>query len=344
MKLNLFKKVCLTVMGVGVVSSLVSVGTFATFTATTTNPGNTFAAGTLQITTSAGGSVATANSNVTTAPNADGTGTDFGTATTCTTVVASACGTILSTSAVTLEGIEPGQYVKGHITIANSGTLPAIVSLNVQQLFSYAAGTNGLTTVCPVDISGAGLATNTLASTINALGGCQPLGKAVNITIHDDSAFVLGGSCLFGSKGTGTAAPDAHNIALAGACDDLTLATTGPAGTNLTPGSAVAPVDAFSNGAGSLAALAGTAAATAGTAIYIPGGSAKTNSALAGVSVKYWAPAESHTFTIVVSFPDQGAGSGTITSGAGSDLLTIGRDTVYQGGKVGMDLAWLAQQ
>lgn len=51
MKMTTFKKLLLTMLGLGVVGSLVSVGTFASFTATATNTGNSFAAGTLQITT-----------------------------------------------------------------------------------------------------------------------------------------------------------------------------------------------------------------------------------------------------------------------------------------------------
>lgn len=46
------KKILLSLIGIGIVGSLIGMGTFASFTATTTNPGNTFSTGTLSITTS----------------------------------------------------------------------------------------------------------------------------------------------------------------------------------------------------------------------------------------------------------------------------------------------------
>ena len=59
MDLSLTKKILLSVLGVGVVGSLVGMGTFASFTATVTNPNNSFSTGTLTLDTLQGsGSVA----------------------------------------------------------------------------------------------------------------------------------------------------------------------------------------------------------------------------------------------------------------------------------------------
>src|SRR5213594_2512903 len=101
MKLGLFKRVCLTVMGVGVISSLVSVGTFATFTATTTNPGNTFAAGVLTITDVAAAPAQTSGPNITsTAANAL-----LGAGATCTAALASGCQQLIKTVNVASAGM-----------------------------------------------------------------------------------------------------------------------------------------------------------------------------------------------------------------------------------------------
>src|SRR5262245_25628517 len=91
MKTPLLKKVLLTMFGVGVVSSLMSVGTFATFTATTTNPGNTFATGTLQITDSAAGTALSTGPNITGAVGVLINGSP------CTNVVAGVCHTAIKT-------------------------------------------------------------------------------------------------------------------------------------------------------------------------------------------------------------------------------------------------------
>src|SRR5581483_4252601 len=140
MKLGVFKKVCLTVMGVGVVGSLVSVGTFATFTATTVNPGNSFSAGTLLITNAnvSGSTFTTSGSvgaglqgpNITTS----GASVSAGDTPVCTNVVASSCSTLIATSRVTSVGMEPGQYAQGTITVKNAGTLPAAYMVQVQNV------------------------------------------------------------------------------------------------------------------------------------------------------------------------------------------------------------------
>lgn len=343
MKMNLFRKVCVTVMGVGVISSLMSVGTFATFTATTTNPGNTFAAGTLKISTSADTSPVTtaSNSNLSTAPNKTNASGDFGSNSTCTTVIASSCGAILVTSNVSSEGLEPGQYVKGHITIKNDGTLPAIVAVNVQQMFSTAA-----TTACPSDISGSGLTTG--AGTI---GACAALGNALNITIHDDSTFAgANGACLYGSgehttttNVASTSSPNSDHVAVAGACDDVTAAVA--TGIKINPGASQTPSDLFGAPASTGLGAYAVSGAGVGTSIYVSGGDSSHSVTVGSTTVNYWAPAESHTFTVVMAFPDQGTASGTIAGGnSGVDTLSIGRDSVYQGGSVGFDLVWLATQ
>ncbi|HLG71574.1 MAG TPA: TasA family protein [Chloroflexota bacterium] len=347
MKLNLFRKVCLTVMGVGVISSLMSVGTFATFTATATNPNNTFAAGTLKLSTSSNTSPITtaSNSNLSGAANETNTSGDFGSTTACTTVAASSCGYVIQTTNVTSDGLQPGQYVKGHITLTNSGSLPAIVTLNIQQMFSSTAtnpnGTGTAQTDCPNDINGTVLATS-----------CAALGGALNITIHDDSTFAgANGACLYGSgehtstpNVAGSASPDANDVAVAGACDDVTSSLA--SGIKLAPLGAQTPTDLFgvpgTSGLGTLAVNG----AGAGTPIYVSGGDTHTVSVGSGTNnVKYWAPGESHTFTIVMAFPDQGSTTATLSGGnSGNDTLTVGRDIKYEGGKVGFDLVWLATQ
>ena len=62
MDLSLTKKILLSVLGVGVVGSLVGMGTFASFTATATNPNNNFSTGTLTLDTRQGPSSVTNSS------------------------------------------------------------------------------------------------------------------------------------------------------------------------------------------------------------------------------------------------------------------------------------------
>lgn len=58
---SLTKKILMSVLGLGVVGSLVGMGTFASFTATATNTNNTFTTGTLNYETRQGGSAVTTN-------------------------------------------------------------------------------------------------------------------------------------------------------------------------------------------------------------------------------------------------------------------------------------------
>ena len=105
MNLVFIRKLTLSLVGIGGLAMLASAGTYATFTATTTNPNNTFSAGTLKLTdtTSAVG-FSTANGS---APNA--TGGDPRTAAECSNaVVGSACTTTLRSVNVAANGMEPG--------------------------------------------------------------------------------------------------------------------------------------------------------------------------------------------------------------------------------------------
>ena len=112
--LALGKRVLLSLLAVGVLGSGVGVGTFATFSATTTNPSNTFTAGTLQMTNSSGCTSAVSGTN-------DCTAISF------------------STPAA---GISPGSVYTGSVTIANTGTLAGTYTLTLNNVAS-AAGTCG---------------------------------------------------------------------------------------------------------------------------------------------------------------------------------------------------------
>src|SRR5207245_8141658 len=112
----------LGVMGAGISSMLVDVGTFATFTAATTNPTNTFNAGTLKVTnnTSFSGTTSgivtqlTGGAAVVAAPNQ--TGTDPRSATSdCASngVISTICRSIVQSTNVASQGLEPGQYLQG---------------------------------------------------------------------------------------------------------------------------------------------------------------------------------------------------------------------------------------
>jgi hypothetical protein len=137
-------------------------------------------------------------------------------------------------------------------------------------------------------------------------------------------------------------------VAITGLCDSIT-GNAGAAGTKLSPGIAQAPTDQFGSAgsaAGTLGALA--AGGAVGTSIYVQGNDTGPTVAIGGgpTAVKRWAPGEHHAFTVTIALPDQGVdNAATIAGGnAGNDILTVGRDTVFQGGKVGFDLVWVAVQ
>jgi predicted ribosomally synthesized peptide with SipW-like signal peptide len=311
MKLSLFKKVCLTVMGVGVVSSLVSVGTFATFTATTTNPGNSFAAGTLTLTDTTGSFAAFGTTN----PNSNGTTNPSTQAECATAVIASACTSLLKSVNVATQGMEPGQYLQGAITVVNSGTLPAVIAMQVQKLKTnngnntVASGATGFS-ACAGDIAGVaapGTTGTQLNSTTNsAIVGCNDLGTAMRITIQDagsigGTATNVAGAAAPVAVGTGTQCVYGHDNGTAntqapaaglsqtyvatgsrsgiasttGACDNLAT-VSGFLGSPSTPVAAGAnPKDLFGTqtGGATLSTNGFAALNGSGVFVFIPGSS-----------------------------------------------------------------------
>src|SRR5581483_7593119 len=185
MKLSLFKKICLTMMGVGVVSSLMSAGTFATFTATATNPGNTFASGTLTLKS------VTADSGTAGRTGPQGTFVDPTTGSTqCTGFgTAQSCAYVIQSNQVTAKGLEPGQYVQGQITLTNGpssgAVLPATVAMQIQQVQTVPCTSGGGNT-------------------------CTDPGNAFTISISDGA-----GQCVYGV--TGGATPVDAPVAITGA-------------------------------------------------------------------------------------------------------------------------------
>lgn len=145
MRMTTFKKLLLTMLGLGVVGSLVSVGTFGFFQAQVTNPGNSFSAGTLGLTSGTGTCAAQTSFNAT-------------------------CGTFTLT--VPTAGLEPGTTAASNasatLSIGPAGTLaPSSVKL----LFSSVTGiANTLTAQCQVN------------GTPNT---CSNLTGILNITIFD---------------------------------------------------------------------------------------------------------------------------------------------------------------
>lgn len=106
MNLSLTKKILVSLLGLGVVGSLVGMGTFASFTAQTTNPSNTFATGTLVLSNKVDSVSACLSTGA-------GTTTDTNINANCTTLVA-------------LTNKKPGDTATtANITIKNEGSLDA---------------------------------------------------------------------------------------------------------------------------------------------------------------------------------------------------------------------------
>ena len=136
--MDLRKKLMMTLLGLGVVGALASVGgTAASFTAVTTNPGNAFTAGTLLM-KNTGGSAATcgtASASIgSTAPN---------------------CGYAVSIPS----SMVPGDSVINSLTVTNAGSLPALT------MALAGANTTGYTTGCKVSdpLAGTSCASNIAA-------------------------------------------------------------------------------------------------------------------------------------------------------------------------------------
>ncbi|MHB8618930.1 MAG: hypothetical protein ACYDAG_05040 [Chloroflexota bacterium] len=137
MKLTFFQKILLTLLGVGAVGSLLGAGTFAGFSAQTTNNANTISAGTLVMTNAPAGVAPTGCSQ--TSGNVD-------------------CGKVVNVTAAA--GLAPGGVATGTVTVTNSGTLPAAYTLTVNGL----AGLPGSpTSVC----GGGSCSSNGLAGILN---------------------------------------------------------------------------------------------------------------------------------------------------------------------------------
>ncbi|HEU0167050.1 MAG TPA: hypothetical protein VFS62_04675 [Chloroflexota bacterium] len=267
------RRLCISLIGVGLASMLADGGTFAAYTATTTNPNDTFAAGTLKLTDTTG--LPTTPFNGVSAPNGNGTSDPRGSGTDCSgSSIASACKGIIKSVNVAAKGIEPGQYLTAKVTITNAGTLPATIAMQVQHLeTANGNGIGGPAAVAarPTGASCASELSNANTNTINAtsaflvsdrtgtFGGCTDLGKGLAITIADDG----GGSvphCVYGGFDSSTSAsspssgsaplasstsqapptgmfvaagPDTTGSSSAGTCDDLTA--VGNLGTPASP-------------------------------------------------------------------------------------------------------------
>lgn len=230
-KLRLQRRLLTSMLGLGITGMLGSAGTFALFTASSSNPNNVFTAGTLLLTdTTSFTSATTTLGGGSTAPNQTGTDPRSGLAD-CSSVVAQQCKTLIKSVNVAARGIEPGQYLRGQITISNVGTLPATVAMQVQNVKTnngnnslYASGASGVQP-CPGDIAGvaapvAGGPQLTSGATTPGFGGnvpitgCLDLGAALRVTVQDAGVTGTGPQCVFGNDtggGLGVAGTNANN-------------------------------------------------------------------------------------------------------------------------------------
>ena len=224
-KLRLQRRLLTSMLGLGITGMLGSAGTFALFTASSTNSG-TFTAGSLMMTdtTSFTSAVTTLNNG----PNRSGTdprsGTDCATA-----AQAQQCATLIKSVNVAGAGMEPGQYLQGQITIKNAGTLPATMALQIQNVKTnngnnslYASGATGFQS-CAGDVAGVASpgssgAQLTAGATVAGFGGgtvpitgCLDVGTALRITIQDAGSGGTGPQCLFGNDTGGTLGASATN-------------------------------------------------------------------------------------------------------------------------------------
>jgi len=377
MRLTWSRKLCLASIGLGIVGVLGSVGTFAVsftgrFADVSMNSGSILLTDT------------TAQPTFLLGPNKSGTDAR-GTRAECTvpaiTPTGGNCTTLLRSVNVAAPGMEPGQYLRGTITISNAGTLPATVAMQVQNVKTNngngTAGSAAGVTPCPSDINGVaapgvsgpqlttGAQTSTNFNGPVPLTGCLDIGNALRITIQDQGAGSTGPQCLFGNDG-GVQAPVSGVLNTgggvvsafvasgrsagsgAGNCDDIgQINMVGTAAQPVLPGAN--PKDKFgvqgsSTSNTSFAGLSGT-----GTLVYVPGSGGTlsvlnaTNLPQGGdiTGVPQWGPGESHSFVVTIALPNTGT---TQITDHNHDVYNVGNDNPYQGGAVSFDLYWLAAQ
>ena len=216
-RLKVERRILTSMLGLGITGLLGSAGTFALFTASSSNPNNVFTAGTLLLTDTTSFTPATTSlGGGSSAPNQ--TGTDPRVQAECSTAtVAAECSTLIKSVKVAGAGIEPGQYLQGTVSITNAGTLPATVSMQVQNVQTnngnnslYGSGATGVSP-CASDIAGVvapgatgpqlttGLTAPGYQGTPAPIAGCLDLGRALRITIQDTGAGGTGPQCLFGN-------------------------------------------------------------------------------------------------------------------------------------------------
>lgn len=173
MNLTLTKKILLSVLGLGVVGSLVGMGTFASFTATASNPSNTFTTGTLTLDTL----------------NASGN-------------------SVGGASFMSLSSLKPGDTKSEFLTIKNTGSLP-IASYTLATSASTSSlldtdTTNGLKlTITRCSVAWDGTATSPTCA--DGLGG---LGGGTTETNFNAVPIVKGASGI----GTANLAPNGSNF------------------------------------------------------------------------------------------------------------------------------------
>src|SRR5690242_10509947 len=130
-KLRLQRRLLTSMLGLGITGMLGSAGTFALFTASSTNPGNTFTAGSLTLTDTTRFTSATTTLN----NGSNRNGADPRNGTDCTNAgIAQQCATLIKSINVAGASMEPEQYLQGKITITNAGTLPATMALQIQNV------------------------------------------------------------------------------------------------------------------------------------------------------------------------------------------------------------------
>lgn len=253
------RRLLVALLGLGVIGFTGTMGTYALFTASNNSLTNTVSSGTLLLADTTSFTSATTTLGLgATAPNQ--TGTDPRSLAECSaTTVASTCSTLLKSVNVAAAGIEPGQYLRGTITIANSGTLPATIMMQVQNVKTnngdnslYGANGASGTSPCPSDVAGvaspgqtgAQLTTTSTAAgyqgTPVAISGCTDLGSALRISIQDAGANGTGAQCLFGNDtGGGSAGNDHLQAPVSGGfrSGSVSITTYSATGTKLGTGS-----------------------------------------------------------------------------------------------------------
>lgn len=197
------KKYLVLLCVIGLVSVATGSGTFASFSAETTNPGNTFASGTLYLHDTPNGGTTCTSESATSGPNynvnpGDGSNGDT-------------CAAFFSNASLT------GGAVTAHLALNNAGTINA--------------------SDIKFDVGNCAFSSNQASTGSSTLFGAAPTCADMYVTVQEtQSDYATDVYCAYGTDSSGTCAAPSSSFTLGNTTSLTALKTTGAATATLAAG------------------------------------------------------------------------------------------------------------